>query len=93
MFNDPEESLLFENALDCDLQKYDSEINNIPEIVIEFPLLEKSTVDVPSFCLTDDPLELSAEPKYDEYSDDEEDFKDLLSNEISSNPTYQLKDD
>jgi len=30
---------------------------------------------------------------FDKYSDDEEDFKDLLSNEISSNPTYQLKDD
>jgi hypothetical protein len=32
-------------------------------------------------------------PVFDKYSDDEEDFKDLLSNEISSNPTYQLKDD
>jgi hypothetical protein len=27
-------------------------------------------VDVPSICLTDDPPELSVEPKYDEYSDD-----------------------
>jgi hypothetical protein len=70
MFNDPEESLLFENALDCDLQKYDSEINSMPEIVTELPLLERSIVDVPRFCLTDDPPELSTEPKYDEYSDD-----------------------
>ena len=70
MFNDPEESLLFENALDCDLQKYDSEINSMPEIVTKCPFLERSIVDVPSFCLTDDPLELFIEPKYDEYSDD-----------------------
>jgi hypothetical protein len=39
------------------------------EIVTKCPLLERSTIDVPSFFLTDDPLELSAEPKYDEYSD------------------------
>jgi hypothetical protein len=32
-------------------------------------------------------------PVFDKYSDDEKDFKDLLSNEISSNPSYQLKDD
>jgi hypothetical protein len=32
MFNDPEVSLLFENALDYDLQKYDSEINSMPEM-------------------------------------------------------------
>jgi hypothetical protein len=32
-------------------------------------------------------------PVFDKYSDDEEDFKDLLSNEISSNPIYQLRDD
>jgi hypothetical protein len=42
----------------------------MPEIVTKCPLLERSTVDVSSFCLTDDPLELSVEPKYDEYSDD-----------------------
>ena len=42
----------------------------MPDIVTKCPLLERSTVDVPSFCLTDDPLELFAEPKYDEYSDD-----------------------
>jgi hypothetical protein len=32
-------------------------------------------------------------PVFDKYSDDEEDFKDLLSNEISSNPIYQLRDE
>jgi hypothetical protein len=66
MFNDPEESLLFKNALDCDLQECDSEINSMPEIVKKLPLLERSKVDVPSICLTDDPPELSVEPKYDE---------------------------
>jgi hypothetical protein len=70
MFNDPEESLMFENSLYCDLQKCDSEINSMPEIVIELPLLERSTVDVLSICLTDDPPDVSAKPKYDEYSDD-----------------------
>jgi hypothetical protein len=42
----------------------------MPEIVTELPLLERSIVDVLSFCLIDDPPELSIEPKYDEYSDD-----------------------
>ena len=32
-------------------------------------------------------------PIFNKYSDDEEDFKDLLSYEISSNPIYQLRDD
>jgi hypothetical protein len=87
-FNSLEGSSLFKDVLDCDMEEYKSEIESMPEKGSEFLM-----VDVPSICLIDDPLELSAEPKYDEYSDDEEDFKDLLSNEISSNPTYQLKDD
>jgi hypothetical protein len=33
-------------------------------------MLEESTVDIPSICLTDDTPELSVEPKYDEYTDD-----------------------
>jgi hypothetical protein len=32
-------------------------------------------------------------PVFNEYSDDEEDFKYLSSNEISSNPIHQLRDD
>jgi hypothetical protein len=33
-------------------------------------MLEESIVNIPSICLTDDTPELSAEPKYDEYTDD-----------------------
>jgi hypothetical protein len=33
-------------------------------------MLEESTVDIPSICLTDDTPELSVEPKHDEYTDD-----------------------
>jgi hypothetical protein len=69
-FNSLERSLLFKDVLDCDLEEYESEIDIMPEKELEFPMLEESIVDILNICLTDDTPELSAEPKYDEYTDD-----------------------
>jgi hypothetical protein len=54
MFNNLEECLLFEDALDYDLEECGSKIDSF-------------TIDIPSICLTDDTPELSNEPVYDEY--------------------------
>jgi hypothetical protein len=59
VFNNLEECLLFENALDYDLEECGSEIDSF-------------TVDIPSICLTDDTPELSDEPIYDEYPEEQE---------------------
>jgi hypothetical protein len=59
MFNNLEECLLFEDALDYDLEECGSEIDSF-------------TVDIPSICLTDDTPELSDEPVYDEYPEEQE---------------------
>jgi hypothetical protein len=68
--NSLEGSLLFKDALDCDLEEYESEIDIVLEKEPEFPMLEESIVYILSIYLTDDTPELSAEPKYDESSDD-----------------------
>jgi hypothetical protein len=59
MFNNLEECFMFEDALDYDLGECGSEIDSF-------------TVDIPSICLTDDTSELSAEPVYDEYPEEQE---------------------
>jgi hypothetical protein len=47
-FNSLEECLLFKDDLDCDLEEYKSEIDIMPEKETELPMLEESTVDIPS---------------------------------------------
>ena len=59
MFNNLEECLLFEDTLDYDLEECGSEIDSF-------------TVDIPRICLMDDTPELSDEPVYDEYPEEQE---------------------
>jgi hypothetical protein len=59
MFNTLEECLMFEDALEYDLEECGSEIYSF-------------TVDIPSICLTDDTLKLYVEPVYDEYPEEQE---------------------
>jgi hypothetical protein len=59
MFNNLEECLLFEDALDYDLEECGSKIDSF-------------MVDIPSICLTDDTPELSDETVYDEYLEEQE---------------------
>ena len=59
MFNNLEECLLFEDALDYDLEECGSEIDSF-------------TVEILSIFLTDDTPELSTEPVYDEYLEEQE---------------------
>jgi hypothetical protein len=59
MFNNLEECLLFKDALEYDLEECGSEIDSF-------------TIDIPSICLIDDTPELSAEPVYDEYPEEQE---------------------
>jgi hypothetical protein len=86
MFNNPEECLVFENDLDFDVKAVDDEEDNdifqnmFQDQIVDFSM-QKSSRFYYDF------------PVFDKYSDDEEDFKDLLSYEISSNPIYQLRDD
>jgi hypothetical protein len=57
MFNNLEECLFFEDALDYDLEECGSDI-------------DRFTVDILSICMTDDTYVLAVEPRYDEYNDD-----------------------
>jgi hypothetical protein len=59
MFNNLKECLLFEDALDYDLEECGFAIDSF-------------TVNIPSIFLTDDTPELSAEPFYDEYLEEKE---------------------
>jgi hypothetical protein len=86
MFNHPEEYLVFENDLDFDLKVVDDEEysdifrNLFQDQIVDFSM-QKPSGFYSDFLV------------FDKYSDDEEDFKYFLSNEISSNPIYQLRDD
>jgi hypothetical protein len=59
LFNKLEECLMFEDALDYDLEECGSKIDSF-------------RVDIPSICLTNDTPELLAEPVYDEYPEEQE---------------------
>jgi hypothetical protein len=82
MFNHPEECLVFYFDVKAVDDEEDSDIfrNLFQDQIADFSMQK------PSGFYSDFPV-------FDKYSDDEEDFKDLLSNEISSNPIYQLRDD
>jgi hypothetical protein len=86
MFNHPEECLVFENDLDFDVKAADDEEDNDIFRNLFQDQIADFSMQKPSGFYSDFPV-------FDKYSDDEEDFKDLLSNEISSNPIYQLRDD
>jgi hypothetical protein len=82
MFNHPEERLVFEDDVKAADDEEDNDIfrNLFQDQIVDF-LMQKSSGFYSDF------------PVFDEYSDDEKDLKDLLSNEISSNPFHQLRDD